>query len=409
MRLSKYASILLAFTALLLLLPAIYDFLLRPVYAPVQLNYSYIQQSFFRQTRVDNTNRFYDESGQQVDALTYYKALPELFYKRLIHEGVSIDSIVGEHVNVANWGAHTAFFKVAKQKNNDIPLRYSTFFEPLGEDGKFILTDRFYYLQKGLTFFDPIGRDVDESLSSKVNEELKKQGFRYPVQWVFVNEALQKRYDTGNYLVDAVGKLFAVQLSENTIKLLPLSLPTVSPVVHIECTDPADHEYHALVFTADQKIHLLLGNTNVIVTLPIDDFDVEEDEILLFSNVNFKQFSLDNGETKRVYAIDNNYELIDSCSFRYAPYSSSVYSVIKSLLFPVHFTLNIGNGQALSPQLKYSFTVWIVLFNLMLAMLFRVFSKAGQKNPTICFATVLLTGVYGLLVVWMFSSARSGS
>ena len=408
MRFSKYASMLLALMAFMLLLPAIYDFLFRPVYPPVQLNYSYIEKQFYRQTRVENTNRFYDEEGRQLDALTYYKALPELFYKRLIHEGVSVDSVVGEPVNVANWASHAAFFKIARQNNNNIPLCYSAFFEPLGEDGKFLLTDRFFYWHKGITFFDPSSRDADGYFSSKVYEELKKQGFRFPVQRVFVNKAMQKRYDTGNYLIDSRGQLFNIQLSGNGIKVLPLVMPTGSPVIHIECADPADREYYAILFTADQNIHLLLGNTNNIVTLPIADYNVEEDEILLFSNINFKQFTLDNGETKRVYAIDNNYQLIDSCSFRYAPYSSSVYSVIKSLLFPVHFKINVGNGRALLPELKYSYTVWIVLFNLMLALLFRVFSRAGMQHKLNSFIVVLFTGFYGLLMVWLFSGSSPG-
>lgn len=214
------------------------------------------------------------------------------------------------------------------------------------------------------------------------------------------NPSTRKAYEEGYFIVDNKDEIFHLKMVNAKPFLKKVPLPDGVVPNYLQTMEPDDRSFYAFVFDTNKKLHIITTNAYSLQEIPIPEYDVDKDQLLIMANPLYWNLSVVSGNGKEVWAINaDTKEFVDKTSI--VGVEQGVNYSKYFLPFSVGFTS--GNTRYIKPILYFG-SYLVLVSNLILALAFvMIIRYRKQKIQILPVVWISITGIYGFIASIIFN------
>lgn len=405
-KLSRYLIVIVIVFALSNALPNIYDTLFDVRVDPPFVTYSVIKNDFIVSRSEGGEVVYSDTKGNYLDRRKVDELQPFLFYNQLTNDGRMPDTLLGEKTDLSVISKEF-FYNNIESSNYSKPAYnlYILFESQSGRVGVEYPED-FFRLGNGIEFINCRTNKIDKAKSEKFTNAMLKAGFVFPAGLVAGIPFDFKSHDDGNLITDKNGKLYHMKMVKGEPYFVKIATEDNFSIKHIECVDNRNYtEFMAYIITENNKIHILKTKDYCITELPIDDYIPEDQRLTIIGDYKTRHAALVGPDYIKAYAIDKNYNLIDSYSEEWLVKEDMIQGKLVRIIFPFVLKLKPGNSEFLKLDFSgLSGYGWILVNGILVLIYLFILIKRKNviKKNIMDICTIGLCGIFGFIAINVF-------
>lgn len=405
-KISRYLIVIVTVFVLSNVLPHIYNTLFDVRIDLPFVSYSIINEDFIISRRENGETVYTDTKGNFLERHTVDELQPYLFHYQLTNDGRMPDTLMGEKTDLTAIAQEFFYNNIESYMYTRPDYGLYILFESQSGRMGVEYPEDFFRLGKGIEFINCHTNKVNKEKSRVFTQAMAEAGFAFPAQKVAGIPFDFKSIDDGNFLTDSNGELYHLKMVKGEPYFVKIAIPQDMVIKHIDCVDNRNYrEFLAYIITENNKLFILKTDDYSLTELPIPDYIPEKQRFTLIGDYKTCHVSLTGNDYLKAYAIDKNYNLIDSYSESWPVKEDMIQGKVAGILFP--FTLNFWarDTQFLKIWLSgYKGYGWILLnvFFVGLFVFLCIRNKKTFKNNIIDLILVALSGIFGFLAVTIF-------
>lgn len=404
-KISRYILVLIGIMAASIALPELYWIIFRQSRPTPNIVYSRILDDFLMVTREDGEIVRIDTRGNYYTRDAFEENLPLLFFRQLLITGNMPDSIKGVPMDHAELSKHAAYFNFRPiDLNTPRPVLWPLLESRSGRVNLEIPED-YFRIHRRIEFIVAETNRVDREKSDRFNEALLGTGFVFPAQFVAGLPTTRKNVDEGYFIKDSQGDLFHLKMVRGNPFVAHIPIPEELDIVHIECVDLRTEEFYAYLFTACNRIYLLMQGGYALQHLPIEGYDRYAHRLRVRKDILHKTVSIMADDHIRVTVIDDDYDIVDYYEEYWEKAHERPDHVMFARIFPFQLQMIRADSRFVTFSLEFSKGVaFLALHVLLTALSVYLLRRKGRDlrkhGPDLLL--VLLTGLFGFIATRVF-------
>ncbi len=284
---------------------------------------------------------------------------------------------------------------------------------PLFESGPgqvrlFFPKDRFRMTEQRMEFVNIIENRVDEALTTQFTKAIKEKGVRFPVRSVNGTFTILKPFDDGVFLVDDAYSVFHLKRINGEPEIVQTGIDPNLKTQYIRVAENKGSMYYGLLLDQSGALHLITRKDYRLVKLPIDGYDAYSMDLKLVMDPLYITVVYSDETTIHGVAMDRNYQTVERFQHRMSRATETVAKKLSSVLFP--FSIRLADNSGHGSMRVIVATGGLLSFIGIGASLFLLISwgylKSGKRPDGKELLLVLLTGLYGLIILCFFSEKK---
>ncbi len=401
---SRYLLIALSMVAMAILFQQLYWLVMQQRESHTKFFYSIVENDFMC-TNASNGKTWYTSSdGSALSQKEYFKALPFMYYRKLVTDGEMPDTLKGVEMDLHNINMTNVNLKLFPEDIDrpDYGL-YPLYESDLGVSKPTLPEDFCRFTSYGIEFIDTESNRINPEKSSRFTQALQAQYFTFPPKLVAVNTSIRKVSDDGMFVVDANHHFYNLKMKDGQPEVTLIRLPRDLRIKHVECVEVRSKEFVAIVVSEDHRLFLLLSIDFFPQELPVKGYNPAYDLLRINGDMFQKTVVLNGPSYTRAIAMDEDYELLDSIGETWLPVEKTTKGRWARIIFP--FQLALGKNAVGYKRIVFTgSSPWAWVLNLVLALLFIVLRGTKKtsaalriKTNALSIVLVCIFGVYGFL------------
>lgn len=404
LKISRYILIFISIVSMSILFPKLYWLILETPESHTKFFYSCIENDFILSKRTDKKTNYKTAKGKVLSKTEYYQALPFLFFRNLVSEGIMPDSIYGvkmdpHEITMTNFNAKLFEYNIDKPDYGLYPMFESN----NGISNPLLPDDFFRFTNHQIEFIVANSNKKDEHKSALFTKALNDKYFTFPPKIVAGNTSVRKGVDEGYFIVDALNHLFNVKMTNGKPEVTIIALPRNFLIKHIECVEIRSREFLAIVVSEQDRLYLLMSVGNLLEELPVDAYNPKVDKLRIHGDMFHKTISIIGPSYSQNTVIDTDYQLVDYIEETWLERKDTKMGRFARTIFP--FELRSPKQKQGFKRLQMEGPIWVTfILNFILASLyfflirkrFRT-SKRHPKLETLDTLLILIFGIYGFV------------
>ncbi|MGC3960054.1 MAG: DUF4857 domain-containing protein [Verrucomicrobiota bacterium] len=409
----NFARIFLLLTGVLLLahyLPAAFWLIADQRQRVPTVFYSCLEKNFllFRSERGEIVRT--DRQGKTYDRDEFERLLPLDNYLQLYKDGRMPKEIDGVAITPEKLRRERVNVRLKPEVLDTPSVALTPLLETESGRVRLEMPGDFMRLGATIEFVDAKSNRLLPEKSVQFQRAFAAAGFAFPVKLVGSNPTTLKPYDEGCFLVDAkdvVFRLRQIRGEAELVRLVELA-PTEQKTqwaelqpryIHVQEQD--NREIHALIIGRDNRAHLVVGNEQRLVTLPLKKFDPATMQLTVRGDLLNRLVVVSSAEYVEAVALNRDYSLLDRYTEMLVARAGRPSGQLAGALFP--FTLDLESDT--SGFLGFNFewgNRWVIVLNaILLAALvgWAALRKQAWRLRMPDLVAVAGGGVFGLITV----------
>jgi len=346
-----------------------------------------------------------DGQGNRMTLAEYEKAMPLMFFRQLMTDGNMPDSINGVPMEPMVINRANSFYRYTPRKiNTPVPSLYPMLESQSGKVN-LAMPDDYFRIGKRMEFIVAKTNKVDEAKSLKFTEALENKGFAFPARLIAGIPTTRKSKDEGYFVTDSNEQLYHIKMIKGEPYVAHIETPEDLGIVFIECVDLRNSEYYCYLFTRNKGIYVVMDEVYDLQRLPVEGIDPFSQEIRINGDLFNKCITVEGSNWLKATAIDDMYEIVDTHEETWkGRYERSDGKILSAL---VPFEVSLVSPESVFIRFYFQKSpgyLWI--FSSVAALLISLFimmrRKMELKSNLIDLAIVAITGLYGLIIIFIF-------
>ncbi|MCP4576843.1 MAG: DUF4857 domain-containing protein [Deltaproteobacteria bacterium] len=405
LRISRWALLLLAVTVLSIFLPALYNMLFDRKMGKTQLFFSPVIQKFVYREMVGEGHRFTtrDEDGNEYNRMQFEMLIPFIYYKNMDLWG-KLPLVIGDRTfTKKDMKKNRQVFQIKPRDIQDRTPRVPVF--PLLESKPGVTRLRFpedvFRITDKMEFINVDTNRVDDALTRKFTDALKKAGFQFPAQSVSGKVSILKPFDEGFFLVDATQHVFHIKRVKGEPAVVKTPIPTDLGIRHIKVSENRKKEIHGMLLTETGDLYLMTYDDYGLIKLPLEHYDPETMDFKLLINPLYRTAVYSDHKNIYAVAMDENYRVVGRYNREMFLGKEQAADRIFKTVFPFHMVISDKTSGYLQFRPVWNGArAWIGMVTcLILGAVIMFVRRISFKRFWPDLGLVFLTGPFGLISV----------
>ena len=369
-----------------------------------RVRYSPLVKDFLFSTlnKKENTQVYEVAGGERIDEDTFMRYQPFTYYSLLIPKGKFPSEFrkYEDNVTLIIKDSQSLNLRQGFNEARYIPLYPVLDVEP--KFGKVIYSPFLIKLAaQRLEVVDARRNGEDVVVSSQLNEELKKAGFKHGAKAYFLNPSIMKGFDEGGFLIDSDDKIFHLKFKDGKFSAVDTKIKKPG-IVNIVVIENERREFYAVLIAKD-GLGLISYDNYAYVPLPSVGYDYAASDLYLKITPEYKMLAFSDEEAIYTYVTNLKYEL-EKQNFTRASKPISDRA-LKRYVFP--FEAHIAQKEGAYRFEFKNFAPQSVFASLILAFAFFAYNLRFYKRRAILeSAFVLIFGIYGFIAMIFYNTDK---
>ena len=346
-----------------------------------------------------------DGKGNKITLAEYEKNMPLMFFRQLMTDGIMPDSINGVPMEPMIINKANSFYRFSPKKiNTPVPALYPMLESQSGKVN-LAMPDDYFRIGKRMEFVVAKTNKVDEEKSQLFTAALETEGFDFPAHLIAGIPTTRKSKDEGYFVTDSKENLFHIKMIKGQPYVAKIETPENLGIIYIECVDLRNSEYYCFLFTRSNGIYVVMDEVYDLQRLPVEGVDPYTQEIRINGDLFNKCITVEGDNWLKATAIDDMYEIVDTYEETWKGRYERSDGKILSALVPFEVSLT----SPLSAYVNFYFKMspgflWVItnMVALGAAIFILLRKKMPLKNNIVDLAIIALTGIYGLIIIFIF-------
>jgi len=382
-------------------------------YTLPRVYYSPIIEDILILKQVNGRGRIKDLNGKSYSMKEFESLVPQSNYSQLVYDGLLPDSVNGVEFDVPELRKN--FFRVAIKpvKVFSFDLLLYPLIESAPDRPNLVYPDEFFTIKDRVKIINASLNEENEVFSTIFTDALKDNGFIFPPKKIFGNPTTRKPFDEGYFIVDNKNDLFHVKRVKDMPYCRKIELPEGTKIVYADVVEKSLQEFYGFFITEKNDLLLISYDDYKIINIPIKSYDYQNSNLNIVGDILYRTISVINDNKVSFFIFNREYERVTEYHDLVTHKSESTQGVLAAYLFP--FTLSLSSEKSQFINFYFETTGFgFILFNIALSILFIVFlylRKATFKDNYAFIALLLLTGIYGIVPIFLirnFNQSNSG-
>ncbi|MCT4616167.1 MAG: DUF4857 domain-containing protein [Marinifilaceae bacterium] len=340
-------------------------------------------------------------TGKEYSQSQFDSILPLFFYRQLYTEGRMPDSLNSTPITRNLINQKSFQYKYSPEDKNRPSIQLYPLFESVSGRVDLKMPEDLFRIDSKMEFIIPANNKLNKAKSEKYTNILNTLGFKFPAKSISGNPSARKMYDEGYFVTDSNNQIFHIKMVNSKPFIKKLNLPKTIIPAHIATYEPNDRSFYGFLYAKSGEIFKLSTSNYALEKLDIGDFNLEENQFLVYANPLYWIIHKNTQEGKFSYALDlKTNKIIDTNNDVYKVEEKSIMDYV--LPFRVAFTK--WNTKYFAPQFIFN-GLSVFIFNLIFLSLFVVINVFRSKpNSYIELSLVAATGIYGFITCLLFKN-----
>lgn len=404
LKISRYILIFISIISMSIFFPKLYWLILETPESHTKFFYSCVENDFVLSKHMDKKTHYKTSKGKTLSKTEYYQALPFLFFRNLVSEGIMPDSIKGvkmdpHEITMTNFNAKLFEYDIDAPDYGLYPLFESN----NGISNPLLPEDFFRFSKHHIEFIIAETNKPDVMKSRKFTEALSSKYFMFPPKVIAGNTSVRKSVDEGYFIVDALNHFFNLKMTNGEPVVTIIPLPKEVVIKHIQCVEMRSREFLAIIVSEQDRLYLLMSAGYLLEELPVDKYNPKVDNLRIQGDMFYKTISIIGPSYSRNTVIDTDYELVDYIEENWVERKNTKKGRFARSIFP--FELRSSKSKQGYKRLHIVAPTRMAFnINFLLASIFFIFNWKKRRlkhssHPLKMVETLLifLFGMYGLI------------
>lgn len=403
-KITRYLLIFSFIIAFAFVIPEFYSTLFDKSIPNPNIYYSPITNEFL--ITEGRTNDFYrgDIKGNVLSREEFERLTPLFSYRQLMYREEMPDSVQGILIDTHELRLNNLYLSL---RSRDI-FRYSIPLNPLLESDPgrpdLQMPEEFFRIGDKFEFINCVTNNAVPNLSELFNNALVNKGFVFPAIKIFGNPSTRKPFDEGYFVVDSSEQLFHIKRIKNKPYVAKVNLMENIEVQYIVVREMRLKEFYALIVSKDNRLFLLSYDNYKIIELPSDGYDYTNSKLIFRGNLLYREISFLTSNSIKTIVTNRDYKVVDTYSKKWKSNSENSVGIFGKAIFPFRISLKDMNNSFFNFYIdisSFQFLLGNLIFLIIGIVLFATKFKRKNLTKTIDLFVILLTGVYGLIAVFL--------
>jgi len=402
-KISRYILVFIAIIVGAITLPQLYWMAFdKPISIPLA-HYSCIIDDFTIYNVKDKT--YQDAEGHSYTRDEYEQLLPLRYITQLTMDERMPDSIKGVESDMHVFARARSFTRIRPVDFHLPQAKLYPLIESESGRARLELPDDVFRVDWRVDFIDCNTNEVNEEKSRLFSAALYHKGFAFPAKMIAGLPTTRKSRDDGYFIIDAEDQLFHLKMIKGEPYIKKVEIPEGLQFKHIQCVDNKDRLYYAYLLGEDGGIYILTQDDYKLIRWPIDDYLADEHTLLISGDYFNYHVSIQSKDKLKCYALNKNYEVVDTYEYTWTPNSEKTVGKIASTIFPFSLSLEspISRYIKFYPRMPKGF-VWILINLILVGAQITIIRKreVKLKNNVLDLILIGLGGVFAFIAVNIF-------
>ncbi|WP_169778343.1 DUF4857 domain-containing protein [Campylobacter curvus] len=252
----------------------------------------------------------------------------------------------------------------------------------------------------GMQIIDANKNQIDQNLSSNLNEILASDGFKFPAKQFFSNPTTLKAFDEGAFIVDSGGRIFHLKFDGLNFTLKDTGI-VKNDIINIIVSEHDRREFYALVITPNELG--LIDYDYKYIPLPNEGYDPTSSNLNLKITPINKIISFSSPQNISTYVMDLNYTLLKQNVRKPSEPISKRY--LKGYVLPFETQL-VQEDYFYKFKLE-NFSAKSLFASIVLALAFFVYNLIFLRKKSLLYSVfVVVFGIYGFIAAMMYTARK---
>jgi hypothetical protein len=338
-----------------------------------------------------------DANGNNYTEDQFDSILPMFYFRQLASKGRLPDSLNGREISQKIISINNFYFRYRPRDRFKPHISLYPLFESIPARLDLEMPGDVFSLGDEMTFIDPETNSLLLAKSRQFDENLKKKGFEGPARLVAGSPTTRKAYDEGYFIVDSNNRLFHLKMVNGKPYVGEVVLDDDIVPDWIVTKEYPLRSFYGFLFSRDGRLFTIGTNRYNVEQVPVPEFDVTSDDLLIMGNLFFWNVQVTSDKGKDIYAIDaTTREVVDSITF---DPGIKDQSDVSEWIFPVKLSFSSYDDNYVMP--RFQFVGWHYLVSGFVLMLLYFLIFVRGRKVSFCWALpwIFLTGIYGFLAL----------
>lgn len=346
----------------------------------------------------DKTYPMTGKSGNQYTTSEMDSLLPTLNYRQLMNDGRFPDSIKGQEMSPKILRMKSFTFRYNPAETETPKSGLYILFETMPKRVGLSMPDDVFRLKNKIEFINTEHNSVDKEKSQLFQDELIKQGYSFPAQWLSGNPNPRKAYDEGYFSLDNKGQLYHIKMVNNRPYVRNTKIGDSIDVAYYSMLEVPDRRFYGFLFSKQGDLYILQNEAGKyqVMKLDIPRIDLRKDQVMIMGNPFDWTISVTKPDGKYCYALNNDsLKQIDSYTIIRNP---GKWDKFVKWVFPVYLTVDSKYSEYLKPHVCFT-GVYALCLNIVLAVCYLLICDETKKLKLLKMIYVLFTGLAGFIAL----------
>lgn len=407
-KISRLSLIFITIFTLAIFLPDFYWKAFEPQISRPFAQYSPVLKDFLITKAGKQGAEYYDSKGNTYTRSEVDSLLPFFNARQLLFENRFPDSLDGRKIDPEEMRINNFALRISPSDINQHRIDLYPLFESQSGRVNLEMPKSFFRLTERVEFINAASNKIEEPISSIFTKALKDRGFQFPVQLIAGNPTTRKPFDEGYFIVDANSYLFHLKMVKGEPVVHPVTIPKDLKIKHLLVQEMNLREFFALLITRDSRIFLLGYPDYRLIEMPVADYDWNSTDIRIIGDLFYRNAMCYNETGLSCQVCDRNYQPVANYREWWRSRYQRKVGIIFDYLFPFSLRLRQDNSMFIGLYLRISGIRSLIGIGvaLLLTWIFLTIRGFSLKRNWLEFVIVLVSGILGLMAIFLYPPLR---
>lgn len=335
-----------------------------------------------------------DKNGKKYTTSQFDSLMPLLNYKQLMAENKMPDSIHWLRTDMRMIVSYQIAVNISAERVNKPQSMAYPVFESLPTRVNEFATDYVFCLNEDAEVYNIATNYYDTEKTAIFRNELLKNKFVFPAQWVIGNTDTYKTYDYGYFSLDAEGKLFHIKCVNGKPFVRNTHLENSSGWHSFHPCETLRHNVYGILLSNDGRLARVTLDANgayYAQWLDMPNIDPDNDAVRILGNIVAWNVTVSKPEGEYTYALSA--WALSLLASEFIPAQKCTWDNINKWIFPLVILIKEPGSSFVSPKL-ISVNYDAIWFNIVLAFAYLI-RKRRYGSPIKWYAlmSILVFGI----------------
>lgn len=340
-----------------------------------------------------------DVSGNVYNQHQFDTLLPLFNFRQLASEGKLPKEIEGREIDMPLLHSKTVIYRHDPSKLYTPQPSLYIMYEAMPKRVTRETPEDLFRLTNRIEFIDATSNSINQKKSQRFQDELIKEGYAFPSQWLSGNMNPMKSYDEGFFSLDADNKLYHIKMVNGRPFVRNTHVGDSIDIAHFSMMEMGDKRFYGFLYDKKGNVYIIEegGGQYTPIQLGIDPIDLKTDEILVMGNLLYWTVTVSRPDREDVYALKT--ETLERVAKYTTLREENKWDMVSKYLFPMYITFEHKyESEFIYPDFNFT-GFYAFALNLLLAVGMLFVRPNTMKKRFFNSLYVLITGIIGLIVL----------